>query len=124
MYNGGLIPVNNNANKMMPVVYISGKMTGLPDFGRAMFNDAQRRLEAQGYRVLNPACSPLGLEYDQYMRIAFAMLEACDIIALLPNWEDSNGAKAELAYATCMNKQVCTLREGRLVYATKAVKDA
>ena len=32
------------------VVYLSGKMTGLPDFGREIFNAAQKRLEAHGYR--------------------------------------------------------------------------
>ena len=106
------------------VVYLSGKMTGLPDFGREIFNAAQKRLEAHGYRVLNPAWMPLGMEYEQYMRVDFALLDVCDVIALLPNWEDSQGAQAELAYAQNLNKEIAYYRDGFLEFVTKALKEA
>ena len=113
-----------NSNEMKPVVYLSGKMTGLPDFGRAIFHDAQKRLEAMGYRILNPAWMPLGMDYEQYMRVDFAMLDICDMIVLLPNWTDSKGAKAELAYAQNLNKDIAYYRDGLLEFVTKALKEA
>lgn len=36
-------------------VYISGKMTGLPDLNRPAFDAAEKRLTAQGHFVINPA---------------------------------------------------------------------
>ncbi len=81
------------------IIYISGKMTGLPDYGRAVFFEAEKELLKRGYVVLNPAWLPDGLKYDQYMDIDLAMIRQADAICLLPNWEDSRGAKLEKDYA-------------------------
>ena len=35
-------------------IYISGKMTGLPDLNRTAFDAAEKRLTAQGHFVINP----------------------------------------------------------------------
>lgn len=88
------------------VVYISGKMTGLPDLGRSAFAEAEKLLEEQGYIVLNPAVLPDGLAKEAYMPICLAMLQAADWIYMLPGWEDSEGAKIELAYARYQHKKV------------------
>lgn len=37
------------------VVYISGPMTGRPDYNHPNFNRVANRLRAAGYRVINPA---------------------------------------------------------------------
>lgn len=37
------------------IVYIAGKMTGMPDKGRAKFADAAKMLQDKGHIVLNPA---------------------------------------------------------------------
>ena len=42
-------------------VYLSGPMTGLPDFNRPAFHAAAAALRAQGYVVINPAEVDLGL---------------------------------------------------------------
>ena len=81
------------------VVYISGPMTGLPNYNREAFFAAQKKLEADGHTVLNPAWMPDGLEDWEYFNIDFAMLGACDAIYMLKGWEKSNGAKKELGYA-------------------------
>jgi nucleoside 2-deoxyribosyltransferase len=88
------------------VVYISGPMSGLPDFNRQAFREAEAVLQSQGYTVLNPATHPHGLSYAQYMDIDMAMVRCADVVIALPGWEASNGAQAEIAYAKCLKKPV------------------
>lgn len=87
-------------------LYLAGKMTGLPDYGRAQFNEAEQRLTKRGHIVLNPARLPLGLEPEQYMRIGIAMLESADAIYILPGWETSRGTRLERHYARFLGKRV------------------
>ena len=91
------------------VVYISGKMSGLPEYNRPAFMDAERRLKELDFVVLNPAWNPEGLDYENYMDIAFAMVRASDILVTLPGFEDSRGARAEVAYAECLGILVSPL---------------
>lgn len=98
-------------NRKRTIVYISGKMTGLPDLGRANFNYAEQVLSSAGYVVLNPALLPEGMAYPQYMAIAVAMLQQADMICMLPGWETSRGASAEKAYAESVGMPVVSLME-------------
>ena len=47
-----------------------------------------------------------GAPYEQLMEFDFWMVKNCDAIYMLPNWEDSLGAKRELAYAQALGKRV------------------
>lgn len=51
------------------IVYIAGKMTGLPDLGRKAFAEAEKKLAAEGHTVLNPAWLPTNLPEERYMPI-------------------------------------------------------
>jgi hypothetical protein len=82
-----------------PVVFIAGPMTGVVNANREAFNAEARRIEENGFTVLNPAVLPDGLEHHEYMVITLAMLEQADIICLLDGWENSAGAKTEFARA-------------------------
>lgn len=93
------------------VVYIAGKMNGLPDKGGKAFADAQERLERMGVTVLNPACLPDGMPGDRYMPICLAMVGQADAMVMLPGWEDSPGALIEKALAEYQKKQVYMLGE-------------
>ena len=42
----------------------------------------------------------------QYMKICTAMIDNADAMLMLPNWEDSHGAKVEYRYAECIEKPV------------------
>ncbi|TDB42094.1 DUF4406 domain-containing protein [Photorhabdus luminescens] len=88
---------------MTPVVFISGPMTGKPDFNRSEFNTAAKMLKSQGLIVLNPAVYPDGLTHDQYMRMSLAMLEQADAVYLLDGWEHSTGAVMEFDRAKMHN---------------------
>lgn len=88
------------------IVYIAGKMTGLPDWGRAAFHAAERELTERGHIVLNPAALPVGMPPERYLPICMAMLEQADAIYLLDGWDDSRGAKLEKAFAEYQGKIV------------------
>ena len=83
-------------------IYISGPMTGLPDHNYPAFNAAEAQWEARGWTVRNPARNFGGDENrkrEEYMRLDFEHLLEVDAIALLPGWQDSRGARAEIVVA-------------------------
>lgn len=85
-------------------IYISGPMTGLPNFNYPAFNRAARFFRAMGHKVYNPAEFPARVGEEFPIREAFAefMMFIClqaDMVALLPGWEKSDGAVAEMAVA-------------------------
>ena len=90
-------------------LYIAGPMTGHEDYNYEAFNDAEKLLKSVGYEVLNPARQGYGKEYHEYLELAIADVFACDGIALLPHWEHSPGAKAEVALADALKKDASEL---------------
>lgn len=79
-------------------IYIAGKITGLDNY-KELFDKKEKELIEEGFRVVNPTVLPLGLEYDDYLWMNFAMIDVCDSVYFLNNWKDSEGAKAEQEYA-------------------------
>lgn len=100
-----------------PRIYCAGPMSNHPDdFNFPAFFKASEELEKQGYEAVNPAqldidagytleklkqLSPA--EHQEFLKDAvkrdLAALQTCQAIAMLPGWENSKGAKAELAVA-------------------------
>lgn len=92
---------------MNTVVYIAGKMSGLPDYGRAKFAEADAYLQGLGgYTVLNPAVLPSGMPKVSYLPICMAMIDAADIVYALNNSDTSMGASVEIAYAKYQGKPI------------------
>ena len=89
-----------------PVVYISGKMRGLPNLGKDRFDAAEEYLRRLGFVVINPSTIPSGLDENSYLPICMAMLDAADCIYMLDGWESSSGAVAEYTYAACQCKGI------------------
>lgn len=104
--------------KVPEKVYISGPMTGLPDFNRPAFHAAAAQLRQAGYEVRNPADVRLGPDatWSDYMRVDLPMLLECDLVALLPGWHKSRGARLEYTVATDLGIRTLSLhlvlREG------------
>ena len=86
-------------------IYIAGKITGLDNY-KELFNKAENELLAKGYKVMNPSILPEGFTWSEYMGICFKMIDICDEVYMLNNWEDSKGAKAENLYATGLGKKI------------------
>lgn len=91
----------------MNKIYISGPMTGKPEYNYPAFNQMAALLRSNGYTVFNPAeiRKPLfqfGSENELwiwYMKKAISMLMKADTVVLLPGWEKSNGVCIELVLA-------------------------
>ena len=80
-------------------VYIAGKMTGLPDLGKAAFSHAESMLTALGYKVINPAWLGDDLPKKFYMPTCLTMLAQADALVLLDGWDKSPGARLEKDFA-------------------------
>lgn len=112
-------------------IYLAGPMRGYRDFNFPAFNAAAKRLRAQGHEVFNPAerdekefgeiknksgdeqtlARDVGMTVDQLRRHVFEqdMTWICrhaEVVALLPDWEDSKGARAERALAIALGLDV------------------
>lgn len=87
-------------------IYISGPMTGIKDFNRNAFFEAEEMLAQNGYRVLNPAKIGTLPDYEMYAPINRAMLDGADGIYQLPGWESSVGARMEYDYAMSLGLEV------------------
>ena len=89
-------------------VYIAGKITGDSGYW-GKFQQAQWYLEEKGFIVLNPAELPEGMQPSDYMRICFAMMDCADIVAFLPDYSQSRGARLEFDWCQYTGKQTMFL---------------
>ena len=89
----------------MMKIYLSGRITGNRRY-KEEFAEARRRCEEAGYIVLDPSVLPEGMDAADYARICLAMLDSADRVAMLPDWEMSQGATQERRYALYCGKPV------------------
>lgn len=90
-------------------VYLSGPMTGLPDFRRPAFHAAAAALREQGHVVINPAEVDLGPDatWSDYMRVHLAEIaRRVTQVFVLPGWEGSRGAQLEVHVARSLGLPV------------------
>ena len=113
-------------------VYLAGPMRGIPNFNFPAFDYAAEKLRNAGFQVFSPAerdrrihgteleDNASGDEKEAAAKVGFSLRDAlgadmawisaeADGIALLPGWEKSNGANAELALAKALGLTVIML---------------
>lgn len=98
---------------MSKVIYISGPMTGKPDFNFPAFNTVALSLRSIGFYVLNPADfgqNPNVSWTECLKRDLMAMFYA-DVVVTLPGHENSKGAQLETHVARALGIPVMTLTE-------------
>ena len=84
----------------MKRIYLSGPMTGMMDFNFPAFYGETLRLMNLGYEVVNPAeINDAGVTWHECMRRDLKAMLDCDTLALLPGWENSQGAHLEMHVA-------------------------
>lgn len=96
---------------MSRTIYIAGPMRGYPRYNFDAFHAAEKTLTQEHWRVLSPASADEAEGFDPdtavvtqedmlvFMRRDFDMIMRADAIAVLPGWEKSTGATAEVALA-------------------------
>ena len=94
-------------------IYISGPMTGLPDYNRPAFAVAERQLLDAGYDVFNPAAQPDVTGWttaDYLIERDLPMLRRCHGVATLPGWQKSPGARTEIELARDLGMYCCAVQ--------------
>lgn len=87
-------------------LYLSGPMTGYPDFNFREFRQLAMELRELGFHVINPAELENGrtdLPYNHYLRRDVAALTRADAIAVLKGWRASKGANIEVSVAAMLD---------------------
>lgn len=82
--------------------YVSGPMTGYPDFNFPAFADAARRLRDAGHSVYSPHECFNGsqtMAYADYIREDVRLVCLSRAVVVLPGWEHSKGANLEVHLA-------------------------
>lgn len=90
---------------MNGTIYISGPITGTPDYVER-FMTAEKHLREEGWEnIINPVVItsefPEDTPWEQYMRKCIQVLMGADAIYMLKGWVYSRGAKFE-RYIACM----------------------
>lgn len=105
------------------ILYIAGPMRGLPAFNFGEFDKARDFLKKLGHEPISPAdhdremfpdhdwdaidaTIPAGFTIEDALQWDFSAILRADGIALLPGWENSEGAKAEKFVAEQTGKKV------------------
>lgn len=105
-------------------IYVAGPMRGIPEHNYPAFIAATADLRAQGHEVFSPVewdiktHGPSGCNAGEFdLRAALAadlewICRSADAVALLPGWENSKGAQAELATARAIGLVVVEIADG------------
>lgn len=121
----------------MTKVYVAGPMRGIKDFNFPAFNAAAAALRALGVGVFNPAERDRDIHGNTFesatgdladLKNGFSLRDAmnadlnfitaeADAVVVLPGWEASRGAKAEVAAASAIDIPVLTLDEALVAFA-------
>lgn len=95
------------------VVYLSGPMTGMPNWGFDQFDEYAARLRNIGYRVLNPADFGANPKYTwaDCLQRDLMVLGYADLVAVLPGAYASKGATLERHVAEKLGKRVVPVED-------------
>lgn len=106
----------------MTKIFISGPMTGYPEFNYPLFNLVAKALRHKGYKVENPAENAACETWADYMRLSICQVLVCDVVYTLPNWQDSKGAVIEVGLAQELGLPIFAVSESLLNNCPAAVE--
>jgi hypothetical protein len=93
-------------------LYVSGPMTGIPEWNFPAFQAASDTLRAAGYEVIDPSRHGAGAgTWESYLRRDLVEMLDCDGVALLPGWQGSKGANLEVFVAEALSMPIRNLEE-------------
>lgn len=92
-------------------LYLSGPMTGYPEFNFPAFVRAADELRRAGHDVLAPHETDEQSCWEDYLRVDLRLLLDCEAVATLPNWEKSRGASLECHVAKCLSMPIAPVAD-------------
>lgn len=83
-------------------LYLCGPITGMPNYNRDAFNDAESALRSAGFEVFNPVKNGLPVEapWELRMRVNIAEMMQCSGLVVLKGAHDSRLSILEMHIAT------------------------
>lgn len=92
----------------MQKIYISGKITGMVDEARILFDKAEVKLKEMGFHPINPMNLPDNHDkkWTSYLKVCIKAMCDCDSIYMLENWRMSKGAGLEYFLAKKLNMDI------------------
>lgn len=97
-------------------VYLSGPMTGIPGYNFPAFRFAAEVMRGQGYEVVSPIETDGGdtsKPREYYLRIDIEHLLCVDAVAVLPGWQESEGARLEVQIAKAIGLPILNAENGQ-----------
>ena len=106
------------------VVYISGRISGLPDQNKPKFEAAENLFLKRGFIVINPHKLPEdhNKSWASYMKECIKALVDCDSVIVLDDWKQSSGAVREVFVALFLQipvYEIETLHDVKLSFSMK-----
>lgn len=89
-------------------IFISGKITGDEKY-KSKFHFAKiilRELYPEAAIISPTDIELFNMEYDECLDITLKIIEHCDLVVMLNDWNESNGAKLEYDYANYLGKEI------------------
>lgn len=91
-------------------IYISGRISGCTNY-KEKFHRAAEEIRAKSHEAINPCdldaiLDPKTTSWEQYMLADLGLLRCCEALYLLPDWEDSRGARLEHREAIRLNLKI------------------
>ncbi|KKM73886.1 hypothetical protein LCGC14_1405950 [marine sediment metagenome] len=125
---GALTPRPWRVLEPQVLIYVSGPMTGQPNFNREAFEELRQYIESEpGYTAIIPGD---GEEYtvdelidmaaatpenrEQWLRKDVEDILRCDEVWVLPGWEQSRGSTFEILIALELGIPVVTKHNGEV----------
>lgn len=100
------------------VIYLSGPMTGIPEYNHPAFDRAMKNLQLRGRVVKSPHTvqptikAHADMIWSDWLKLDLViLLTECNAIAMLDGWERSHGARLELYNAIALGYRIYKYEE-------------
>jgi hypothetical protein len=91
---------------MKKVAYLTGPMSGHPNWNRFAFDLIEQEMTRRGFHVINPVSLGTKDTWLEYISRNVLYLALSDVVVVLPGWKQSNGSLIEIIVACKLGKKL------------------
>lgn len=95
------------------IFYLAGPMSGKEGYNSEAFIEAANELRQRNYQIVSPweiaqtlPGTPGDLPYETYVKADIIAMLRCDAVVTLRDWQESRGARMEVALADWLGMHV------------------